>query len=216
MSTGIISSRSATELNIKPSIHNRLHAHQNAIVHPEIKLAEVLFITSFPPRECGIATYSKDLIDALNNKFDKSFNCSICALESSNEQHEYLSQPKFILNTDQPNAFEKTAVEINKDDAIKLIVIQHEFGFYASKETAFKLFYESINKPIVFVFHTVLPKPNEALRINVQNMARFASSVIVMTNDAANILKVDYNIASTKISVIPHGTHLVPPIEKNH
>jgi hypothetical protein len=50
-------------------------------------LPEILFITSFPPRECGIATYSQDLIHALNLQFEDSFITSICALESANEKH---------------------------------------------------------------------------------------------------------------------------------
>jgi len=45
-------------------------------------LAEILFITSYPPRECGIATYSQDLIKALNNKFSNSLSIKVCALES--------------------------------------------------------------------------------------------------------------------------------------
>ena len=50
-------------------------------------LPEILFITSFPPRECGIATYSQDLIKALKNKFNHSFKISICPLESDSEKH---------------------------------------------------------------------------------------------------------------------------------
>ncbi len=45
-------------------------------------LAEILFITSYPPRECGIATYSQDLLKALNNKFSNTFSLKVCALES--------------------------------------------------------------------------------------------------------------------------------------
>ena len=45
-------------------------------------LAEILFITSYPPRECGIATYSQDLINALNHQFSNSFSIKICALEA--------------------------------------------------------------------------------------------------------------------------------------
>jgi glycosyltransferase involved in cell wall biosynthesis len=109
----------------------------------------------------------------------------------------------------------KNAIKINKDEHISLVVFQHEFGFYATKEIEFKTFFESITKPVVFVFHTVLPKPNDKLRIKVREMASIASSIIVMTKDAAAILKEDYKIDLNKIAIIPHGTHLVPPIDKN-
>jgi glycosyltransferase involved in cell wall biosynthesis len=178
-------------------------------------LAEILFITSYPPRECGIATYSQDLINAINNKFVDTFACSICALESNNEQHAYLQKPKFILNTDEHNAFIKTAFAINKSKHIKVVVMQHEFGFYANKENEFKMFFEQITKPIVFVFHTVLPKPNTSLRIKVQNMAAVATCIVVMTNNAATILVNDYAIPLFQIKVIQHGTHLVAPLDKN-
>src|SRR5436190_12196953 len=55
----------------------------------QIPLPEILFITSYPSRECGIATYSHDLVKALNSKFDQSFTISICALESENEKYTY-------------------------------------------------------------------------------------------------------------------------------
>ena len=61
----------------------------------EDNLPGILFITSFPPRECGIATYSQDLIRALENKFKGSFKISICPLESENEVHQYDLEIKY-------------------------------------------------------------------------------------------------------------------------
>jgi len=55
----------------------------------EFRAPEILFITSYPPRECGIATYSHDLVKALNKKFNQSFTISMCPLESENEKHNY-------------------------------------------------------------------------------------------------------------------------------
>lgn len=184
------------------------------IVDTETQLPEILFITSYPPRECGIATYSLDLVHALNSQFENSFKTSICALESSTERHVYNQRPKFILNTDQENSFEKTAFLINKDENISLVVIQHEFGFFAKKEEKFKIFLDRIKKPIVFVFHTVLPNPDIHFKLKVQFMAIKASAIVVMTKDAAMILKNDYNIDWNKIEVISHGTHLVPPLDR--
>jgi hypothetical protein len=56
---------------------------------------EILFITSYPPRECGIATYSQDLIKALNNKFGDSFSLTVCALEAGNTQNVYPNEVKY-------------------------------------------------------------------------------------------------------------------------
>src|SRR5476651_1762773 len=63
------------------------------------KLPGILFITSYPPRECGIATYSQDLIKALNNKYSGSFNITICAVGSDDERHTYSNEIKYTLNT---------------------------------------------------------------------------------------------------------------------
>jgi glycosyltransferase involved in cell wall biosynthesis len=178
------------------------------------QLPEILFVTSYPPRECGLATYSQDLINAITNKFESTFHCSICALETQEEKYVYVQKPKFVLYTDCKNSYSKTAFAINKNTNISIIVIQHEFGFFAKNENDFTLFYESIIKPIVFVFHTVLPNPNKDLKQKVQKMAASAAAIVVMTNNAASILMRDYDICEAKITIIHHGTHLVAPLDK--
>jgi glycosyltransferase involved in cell wall biosynthesis len=193
---------------------NQLPADENTWSKVENKLPEILFITSLPPRECGIATYSKDLIDALNLQFDNSFEISVCALETDSERHVYSDPPKFILNTDERNAYSKTAFRINNDMNIQLVVIQHEFGFFSSKKEEFKRFIHTLTKPLVFVFHTVLPNPNNQLKTKVMEMATLASSLIVMTENAAKILKDEYAVSPEKITIIPHGTHLVAPLNR--
>lgn len=180
----------------------------------EKEIPEILFITSYPPRECGIATYSQDLINALDAQFENSFKIKICALESDLENHRYEVQPKYILNTNRQTDFSKLAFQVNNNDNIKLVVIQHEFGFFAGKEDEFKLIYGRIVKPIILVFHTVLPRPNQVLKAQVLDMAVNVAAIIVMTSNAANILINDYALSADLIKVIPHGTHLVPPLDR--
>jgi glycosyltransferase involved in cell wall biosynthesis len=175
----------------------------------ELAKAEILFITSYPPRECGIATYSQDLVKALNNKFNHSFIISICPLESDNEKHAYTEETRYILNTDDPDGFKQLVKKINYTDAIRMVLIQHEFGFFEKKENEFRQFLEALKKPVVIAFHTVLPNPNESLKINVQQIATVAKSVIVMTHSSLKVLIKDYEVPGEKITVIPHGTHLV-------
>ena len=179
------------------------------------QLAEILFVTTYPPRECGIATYSYDLIKALENKFKQSFIIRICALESESEQHTYTDEIKYILNTDRPNAFIKLAKTINENAAIKIVLIQHEFGFFEKKEEKFNYFLKALAKPVIVVFHTVLPHPNELLKVKVKAITTVAESVIVMTRTSAKILNEDYGVPSGKVVVIPHGTHLVAHANKD-
>src|SRR6476660_8733548 len=89
-------------------------------------LPKILFITSYPPRECGIATYSQDLIMALSKKFSNSFNIGICALESEGEKHDYTGEIEYTLNVDNPGSFSSLAKNINDDADIRIVMIQHE------------------------------------------------------------------------------------------
>ena len=175
---------------------------------------EILVVSSYPPRVCGIATYSQDLITALNNKFGKSFSIIICALENEFEKFSYPDEVKYILDTSVPSEYKKLANKINKNKKIKAVLIQHEFGFYEGKEEAFLQFLNIIDKPEIIVFHTVIPHPDEALRTLVSNMAKAVDSIVVMTKNAAKILVNEYGTEGEKITVIAHGTHLVQHLGK--
>src|ERR1035437_3549287 len=61
---------------------------QEPLIDKTNDLPEILFITSYPPRECGIATYSQDLIKAINNKFSNTLSIKVCALESGDENFQ--------------------------------------------------------------------------------------------------------------------------------
>ena len=136
---------------------------------PNQHLPEILFITSYPPRECGIATYSQDLVKAMNNKFKGSFSLRICALESEHEQHTYSTDVKYKLNTGNAQDYGALANTINQDTMINTVMIQHEFGFFAAvPDHIFLQFLQQINKPVVITFHTVLPRPDTTLRLKVK------------------------------------------------
>ncbi len=177
-------------------------------------LSEIIVITSYPPRECGIATYSQDLIKSLNNKFEDSFSIKVCALESGNQGLNYPEEVKFILDTSDPNSYQEIARRINLDKQIGLVLIQHEFGFFQNQEEAFQQFITELQKPIVIVFHSVIPKPIELLKTKVKRITDRCESIIVMTSSSSNILSVDYDVPKEKITVIAHGTHLVPHLSE--
>jgi glycosyltransferase involved in cell wall biosynthesis len=177
-------------------------------------LPEILFITSYPPRVCGIATYSLDLIKTLMNKFSESFSIKVCALESGNDSYDYPEEVKYILDASLASAFTQLADTINQDGKVKFIVIEHEFGFFRAQKQAFLEFLTKLLIPKVIVFHTVLPAPDEELKQYVQNISAACEAIIVMTKNSAGLLAEAYEVSSKMITVIPHGTHLVPHLNK--
>ena len=182
----------------------------------ESALPEILLITSYPPRECGIATYSQDLIEALNNQFTDSFSLKVCALESEQSYKNYPEEVKYVLNTTDSLRYVELAHAINIDKRIKLVMVQHEFGLFQHGEGVdFLKFLYRLTKPIILVFHTVLPKPDASLKLKVRHISAACESVIVMTQNAAQILTADYGVPEEKVTVIPHGTHLVPHLNKD-
>jgi glycosyltransferase involved in cell wall biosynthesis len=187
---------------------------KNRSMEVATSLPEVLFICSFPPRVCGIATYSQDLISTLSRKFGDSFGVQVCALESGQTRHSYPPEVKYRLNTSKSDEYPKIARLINENRRIKIVVIQHEFGFFQNQTEAFQKFMFELSKPVVLEFHTVLPHPDEKLRKEVISMASIAKSIIVMTNNAAAILKKEYAISEKKVTVIAHGTHLVAHLDR--
>jgi len=203
--------------DIENSIHSMI-THTNNIQIPYQEksdgLPEILFITSYPPRECGIATYSQDLIKSLNHKFSNAFSIKVCALESGETNFPYPDEVKYILKTSLAAEYEKLAININNDNLINIVVIQHEFGFYARQEQAFLEFLFQLSKPVVIVFHTVLPHPDQRLQSKIKSIAAVCRSIIVMTHTSADILMNDYDLPQQKIEVIAHGTHLVPHLSK--
>ena len=203
--------------DIKNKKHSGITLKNNKQKHDlKNNLAEILFITSYPPRVCGIATYSHDLIKALNNKFSNSFSINVCALESGDSNFIYPPEVKYILNTSLATEYELLAANINNDDHIKIVLIQHEFGFFREQEQAFMQFLYELSKPVVIVFHTVLPHPDEQLKSKVRSIAAVCESIVVMTHNSEGILTEDYGVAGQKISVIAHGTHLVSHLSENY
>ena len=94
----------------KNIIHPRIDQKLNNIKSKKDSkkdLAEILIITSYPPRECGIATYSQDLIKSLNNKFSNSLSLKVCALEPADVGYSYPDEVKYILNTSLVDDYKK-------------------------------------------------------------------------------------------------------------
>ena len=177
--------------------------------------SEIVCLTSYPPRECGIATFSYDLVHSLKEKYKGPLKFTTYPLVTNTEKIGYDVEMPFTLNTDSEMDFWKILDEINTNPKIVLVLIQHEFGLYKNNEDIFLEFLSLLKKPVVMTFHTVLPNPDSALKQKVQQIVKYSESVIVMTQTSAQILEKDYGINNDKVEVIPHGTHLVSYEDKS-
>ncbi|MEI7498189.1 MAG: glycosyltransferase family 4 protein [Candidatus Falkowbacteria bacterium] len=174
----------------------------------------ILYVSTFPPRECGIATFTQDLTNAIDKEFSPGLKSRVLAM-NKNGTSLYNYPPKTILqiNDEDIEDYLERANEINSSPEIKLVNIQHEYGIYGGEWGNYILpFMELITKPIVSTMHTVLPNPEdwdekEKLVKITQMIADKSDRVVVMTHSAAKLLHEVYGVAEAKIAVIPHGVH---------
>ena len=176
----------------------------------------ILYVSTFPPRECGIATFTKDLTSAMDKRFNPTLKSRILAInDNGSSMYNYMSKVKMQLNESYIERYIDVAKKINEDDRIKLISIQHEFGIFGGNYGDYIIpFLETLKKPVVVTFHSVLPSPDpDRLRI-VKAIADRSSAITVMAHSAVDILADDYGIERKKINVIHHGVPVFHPYRK--
>ena len=170
----------------------------------------MLLMSSYPPRECGLATFSNDVVNSIREVFGDSLPIEICALQKEENQFEYGSDVHYTLTVSSVEEYRLLAEKINDRDDIGMICIEHEFGLYDGDYGNYLLsFLLAINKPIATVFHTVLPEPNDKLKKIVQAIIDLSNKVVVLTKKSKEIFIRDYDCPESKLMIIPHGTHMV-------
>src|SRR3989344_6104590 len=172
----------------------------------------VLYISTFPPRECGIATFTKELTTAMDRKFNPKLKSKLLAMNDNGSSfYNYGSKVKFQLDDKDIEAYLELAKKINKDHKIKLVSIQHEFGIFGGEYGLYMIpFLESLEKPVALTFHSVLPNPDPLRKKIVRAIAKRCDAIVVMAKKAIDILEKDYEIDTKKVYFIPHGAPAIP------
>jgi len=176
------------------------------------KRNKILFMGTYPPRQCGIATFTQDLTTAVKERFNPKVAPKILAM--NNEKINIKKYPKevvFKINENNIQDYINIARKINENDSIKVVSIQHEFGIFGGKFLNYlSAFLENIKKPVVITLHSVPPNPPDNIKSIIQYLSVKAAKIVVMAKKAVEILSEDYGIPKEKIAVIPHGIHEVP------
>ncbi len=167
----------------------------------------VLFVGTYPPRECGIATFTRDLSDAIENRFFSHLRVKILAMNNNGVNiYNYPKKVIYQIRDTERNDYVNVAKRINQNDNIKLVSIQHEFGIFGGELGIYLIdFLKKLNKPKVITFHSILPNPEKKRIQVVKKIEANVDEIVVMTQTGVEILTNEYGLNRDKIKVIPHG-----------
>jgi len=179
------------------------------ILREKNKSIHSTFISSYIPRKCGIATYTKDLTRAINliNPYSKS---EIVALIRPEDKIDYPPEVKLKINQYEVDSYIKAADHINKSKT-DIVVLEHEFGLYGGDfgEYIIKLI-ELIKKPLIITTHTIPDNFREGYGLVLKDVLEFAEKVIAMMPESLQKLIKNYDCPKEKIEIIPHGVPDIP------
>ncbi|NQT20360.1 MAG: glycosyltransferase [Planctomycetes bacterium] len=166
---------------------------------------KVLFITTYPPRTCGIGTFARDLTVGLRKKTD-CVTPHIAAIDiSDDDEIEYGDEVVCRINNCRAGAYAEVAAKVNASD-YDAVCVQHEFGIFSGEWGKDLVnFYVACEKPIVTTLHTIIPRCLELPRRIISTIVRHSAATVVMARIGVDILHSDYNVRFGNIKVIPHG-----------
>lgn len=188
---------------------NSVVTNLRQVLRQQEKPLNVIYASSYIPRKCGIATYVKDLTNAINLLNSRSL-AEILAVSHPEENIDYPWEAKFKMAHGDLSTYLAAAGYVNQSHA-DLLSLQHEFGLFGGEAGEYIVpFAEKLEVPLVSTFHTVLSEPNPKQREILERLAAKSEAVIVMMKDVAETLARVYSVPEEKIIVIPHGVPDIP------
>ena len=168
----------------------------------------VLFVGTFPPRECGIATFTDDVRDAYDAC--QGFPSDVIAVSDEGMEYQYASCVIGEINRNVRSTYVEAARIANAHDC-DIVNVQHEYGLYGGHYGAMLVeFVAGLRKPVVITLHTVLPNPGDQLLNITRELCHRSETVIVLAEIGRQILQDVYGVDICKVKVVLHGAPDVP------
>ncbi len=171
-------------------------------------------LSSFPPRECGVATFARDLMGAIEHASHlrnltrlTSPSPWVIAMNEVGQTYEYGSQVRMTIERDTRSDYRLAAERVNASRT-QVVSIQHEYGLFGGEYGDYLLdFISAVDRPVVLTMHTVLERPDPALRHVTETLINKSAATVVLAETAREILGDYYpRVNLDKVNFIPHGT----------
>jgi len=170
---------------------------------PESHKESIAFLGTYVPRECGIATFTKDLVDSVD-LLGEFAPARVIAVNEMETIYDYDSSVKQQIRQDFEEDYIQAAKYVNSS-RVKAVNLQHEFGIYGGEWGEYILsFLRNVNKPVITTLHTVQPDFESKARNVLEEILARSKAIVVMAKAAQNILK-KYNDPHDKTSIVQHG-----------
>ena len=169
----------------------------------------VAFVGTYPPRECGIGTFTYDLVNAYDT-IDPSRLSTVVAMNDYGAKydydlHDYQGRVRYEIEAEDRSSYRRAALDLGKSK-VQVVNIQHEYGIYGGNDGDHILdFMAACDRPVVLTLHTVLPNPEGHFKEVTQQMINHASAVVVLAQSAIHLILENYDVPRERVHVIPHG-----------
>jgi glycosyltransferase involved in cell wall biosynthesis len=164
------------------------------------------------PRQCGIATFTTDLSNAITAEYGAAA-LSVVAVNDAQSSYAYPARVRFQIAEGDISSYRATANFLNAS-GVDLVCLQHEYGIFGGKAGSHVLeLLRRLTMPVVTTLHTVLSQPDRDQRIVMQQIAARSDRLIVMSEYSSRVLRDIFGVPGEKIDLIPHGIPDLPFVQ---
>jgi glycosyltransferase involved in cell wall biosynthesis len=173
----------------------------------------IAFLGTYPPRRCGIATFTRDLAVGMKTASHAVQPLAI-AVKDAGGQYAYSAEVEYEIRQGTKGDYARAAELVNYKN-VRWVSLQHEYGIFGGDDGAYVLdFLGALRVPAIATLHTVLDNPSDSQRTIVQKMAK-AAVLVVMSRVAADLLVRRYDLRESEVHIIPHGIPDMVPRDQN-
>jgi glycosyltransferase involved in cell wall biosynthesis len=159
------------------------------------------FLSTYPPTQCGLATFTAALCRALTLPGHDARVGVVRVVDAK----VYTARPYVVghLRAGDPGGPIAAAAALNEYD---VAIVQHEYGIYGGLDGDEVLsVLDHVRVPVISVLHTVLTRPTPHQRSVLEAVTARAEAVVVLSDTARARLVSGYDVDTAKVTVIPHG-----------